>query len=684
MTDTDTSLALRGRTTSSPSASEAEPRRWSLPEVVLCVLLPYSTGYLVSYYFRTVNAVLSARLTSDFDLTAAQLGVMTATYFLVAALAQLPLGWALDRHGPRRVQSCCLLVAALGASLFAVAGSFTGLLVARALIGLGVASALLAGMKALAMSAQKRQLGLLNGVFMSIGAAGAIAASTPTELLLQSIDWRELLLLASATAAASAAMIFVVTPSHRTNAGVVSSSDAPSPCYKEIFRARAFWQIAPLSATAIGSAWALQGLWSAPWLRDVAHLDQSAISAHLFFMAVSLSIGALSFGIAIHWLGRRGIAPDQALVGAALLYIIAELSLAFAWPVPSLLPWCVVSTFAAGTVLTFTMSAQRFPKESVGRANSAFNLLHFTAAFAAQTGLGFTISHWPRDAAGHYPPEAYRDALLMLVVTQAAAVLMFIILGRERRAYSTQRAAQRLTTAAMVCLLFLLQPTSALGDILDDCTNEHVPADAAKACSVLIESTWATDRQLVLAFNNRANALAYLGRSEEAIMDFSRAIALDPHYVNARYNRATTYQELGNDELAIADFNFVLKLEPGRIDALNNRGLAFLKTGDLESAIADFSAAIDVEPTFAIAFNNRGVAWRRKGILGRALQEFEMAVELNPRYVGALNSRGEVHLALGHTDEAIRDFRRALEINPSHVAASRNLRALVSSKSSAH
>ena len=181
-------------------------------QLVVLVFLPFASGYFLSYYFRTVNAVLAGRLMSDLGLDAAQLGLITAAYFLIAAAAQLPLGFVLDRYGPRRVQSSCLLVAGIGAYLFANAHDIASLFVARGLIGFGVASALLAGLKALAMSCPPRRLGLFNGIFMSLGATGAIAASLPTEAILQAFDWRQLFLALAIAAFASAGLIWSFVP----------------------------------------------------------------------------------------------------------------------------------------------------------------------------------------------------------------------------------------------------------------------------------------------------------------------------------------------------------------------------------------------------------------------------------------------------------------------------------------
>src|SRR6516164_10517628 len=98
---------------------------------ILLVLLPFATGYFLSYFYRTINAVIAAELSSTMHLRASDLGLLTAVYFLFFAAMQLPVGIALDRYGPRRVQGTLLLVAAVGAASFGVAQTLTGFIIGR-------------------------------------------------------------------------------------------------------------------------------------------------------------------------------------------------------------------------------------------------------------------------------------------------------------------------------------------------------------------------------------------------------------------------------------------------------------------------------------------------------------------------------------------------------------------------
>ena len=144
---------------------------------ILLVFLPFAAGYFLSYFYRTINAVISAELSSSMHLRASDLGLLTAVYFLSFAAMQLPVGIALDRYGPRRVQGVLLLVAAIGAALFGAAQSLLVFIIGRVLIGLGVAAALIAGLKSIRLWSPKERLPLLNGCFIMLGTLGAITAT---------------------------------------------------------------------------------------------------------------------------------------------------------------------------------------------------------------------------------------------------------------------------------------------------------------------------------------------------------------------------------------------------------------------------------------------------------------------------------------------------------------------------
>lgn len=388
--------------------------------LIACVFFPFAAGYSLSYLFRTINALISGHLISEIGLSAADLGLLTSVYFLVFAAAQIPVGILLDRFGPRRVQSALLLIAAAGAGLFAISNGFLSLLIARAMIGLGVAAALTAGLKSIVLWFPREQVALLNGYMVMLGSLGAVTATAPAEHLLTWIGWRQLFEILAAVTGVTAVLIYVTVPER-----VIAPASIPATL-RSVFGDRRFWRIAPLSATCVGSAWSLQGLWASTWLTDVEGFDRASLVRQLFTMSIVLSGGAWLFGTTVHCLRRRGVGAESILTTVAVLFIAAQSALILREPLPSLLPWSVVAVAGAASVVSFAVIADYFPPELAGRANGALNVLHFGWAFLAQYATGLILEQWS-PGSSHKPVLAYQVAFGLNVILQIAAMAWFAL-----------------------------------------------------------------------------------------------------------------------------------------------------------------------------------------------------------------------------------------------------------------
>ena len=307
--------------------------------IIVLVLLPFAGGFYLSYLYRTVNALLAERLIADIGMDAAELGLLTSVYLLVTAAVQLPFGVLIDRHGPRRVQSALLVVAAVGALLFAVSDGFWGLLAGRALIGLGVATALMAGIKAAVMWVPKERLALANGILVMVGALGAVTATLPTELFVDRFGWRALFIALAAMSFVSALAIWLLVPEHKEQSSIAKRSHRPG--LDAVIRDPRFWRLAPLAGLMIGTSWALQGLWAARWLADVDGLDRPDVIASLLMMALALSAGALGLGCGADYLKSRGWPLEHVFALTAATFIAAQLALVAGLPIPSILLWAM-------------------------------------------------------------------------------------------------------------------------------------------------------------------------------------------------------------------------------------------------------------------------------------------------------------------------------------------------------
>jgi predicted MFS family arabinose efflux permease len=398
--------------------------------LLLRIFLPYAFAYFLSYIFRGVNAVIFPYLERDIGITAADLGLLTSAFFLFFALIQPIQGVALDRYGPRKVQTVLIMVAALGSALFGFCTSFGELIVARVLIGIGFAGGLMAAIKVFTLWYPPRQWGVVIGFHMMAGGAGSMAATLPVQWSLSIMSWQGLFFWLAGICLATAAIIFVVVPERRpiTHRGTL----------REQFRVTGivltdgfYWRIQPLLAVQQLAFIGCISLWIGPWLRDAGGIIDKELRADIqLYATAATALGFASSGILAGWFRRMGVS-DFAFSGAAsLLFALVCAWLAFAAPANPTLPWVLFGFLGACPIQYLPVMAAAFPPDYAGRVTTSSNLMVFLVIFAGQWGLGKVVDLWPRTATG-YAPDGYSWAFGALFILQLAA-LAWLLLSRGR------------------------------------------------------------------------------------------------------------------------------------------------------------------------------------------------------------------------------------------------------------
>ena len=166
-----------------------------------------------------------------------------------------------------------------------------------------------------------------------------------------------------------------------------------------------------------------------------------------------------------------------------------------------------------------------------------------------------------------------------------------------------------------------------------------------------------------------------------AIVDFDKAIELNPKYVRACYERGRAQARLGNYANGIASLTQVIKMAPEDADAYHGRGTIEAILGNYADAILDLDKAIELDAVHPIAYSNRGAVKRKLGkseaahgnakeaqrLYEEAIADCDKALQIDPEYANAYNNRGGAKLALDDFEGAIPDFGRAIEIDPENA-----------------
>ena len=149
------------------------------------------------------------------------------------------------------------------------------------------------------------------------------------------------------------------------------------------------------------------------------------------------------------------------------------------------------------------------------------------------------------------------------------------------------------------------------------------------------------------AYCNRAVAHMNIGKTNESINDYNKAIDILPTY-EAYCNRGNIKNSINDFKGAIDDYDKAIALDPNRAGVYVNRGIVKGKINEKVGAIVDFTRAIEIDPKFLEAYGNRAIArYNIKDYKG-TIDDCNKILELNPNDQTALeyktNAQHEIQM----------------------------------------
>lgn len=401
-------------------------KHWLPAGTAVRVFLAFALAYFISALIRAVTATLAPELSDEMQLQASDLGLLAGGYFLGFSLTQLPLGTWLDRHGPRRVILVFLAVAVVGCAAFALATGFSGLLLARVVIGMGVSACLMAPLTGYRRWFKPETQLRTNSWMLMTGSMGMVASTLPVQWLTPLMGWRGLFWLLAVLLVLSMVALAWVVPSWRsTHASQEAEQHTQAPVrYGDIWRHPYFRMMVPVGFINYGGMVAVQTLWAGPWMVQVGGASPQAAALGLFAINLSMLTAFWMWGMVGPGLARRGLKAERLIaVGLPLSFVvmacIVMLGADAGWPWWA--AFCVSSTFVA---LSQPAVALALPSHAAGRALSAFNLAIFAGVFLTQWGIGVAI-----DALGIFnwdETTRFRGAMTIFLVCCMLAYALFL------------------------------------------------------------------------------------------------------------------------------------------------------------------------------------------------------------------------------------------------------------------
>lgn len=416
------------------------------PFAAIMPWLVWGLGCLFYFYeclLQVSPSVMSTELMADFSVTSHTLGILAGIYFYSYASMQLPGGVLLDYFGPRRLLTIATIICALSTISFGLTNSFLMAYLARLMIGFGSAFAAVGTMKLAANWFSAERFVLLTGIMVTIGMLGAIGGEAPLAFLVDSVGWRQSMIIMGSIGIVLAALIFFVAKdlpvNHHEHLPHIDDEPLLASLWT-LLKNKQLWLIATYGGLMYMATPVFCGLWGVPFLMNKMHIAKATAANYVSLVFIGWAIASPLWGIYSTRIGLRKPPLYLGCMGALIcsaLFIFA--------PIQS--PWLVqfllfgFGLFSAGFLPAFAVAKELCSKRYVATGLSFMNMMNMIGIAIAQPVVGYLLDYyWAGglvNGVRTYPLSAYTLALGILPLCMLIA-LFILPLIRETYCKSMQ------------------------------------------------------------------------------------------------------------------------------------------------------------------------------------------------------------------------------------------------------
>ena len=348
---------------------------------ILCI------AYILSQFFRSFLAVLSSVLANDIGAQPDDLAYALGLLFFVFAVMQIPVGWGLDRFGPRIVSSVLLLIGGGGgAFLFASAQNPGHINLSMALLGVGCSPILMASYYIFARNYSPKIFATLAATFLGIGSLGTLIGASPLTYFVGILGWRDAVeIIAIFTIFISLFVLFTVK-----NPDIKYESTVSSGGFWSILKSKDILLIAPIAIICYAPVAGLRGIWLGPYFEKKFEASIDEIGTIGLIMSLGMIFGTFFYGPLDRIFKTRKwivlIGNFICLLSVAALSFLPEVSYNFA-----IISFALIGFFGMSFPVVVAHGRSFVPMELSGRGVTLMNLFAIggVGVLQALSGLVF-------------------------------------------------------------------------------------------------------------------------------------------------------------------------------------------------------------------------------------------------------------------------------------------------------
>ena len=320
-----------------------------------------------------------------------------------------------------------LLIALVGTISFALAKNFTGLLISRIFIGIGVSACLMGPLTGYRIWFAEKYQQRANSWMLMVANLGFVSSTLPVQILLPIIGWRLVFGLIAILILLSIIFILLLIPSW--NKKEETSLKENKGGLSEIWKNKFFISLIPLSFFNYGGIQAIQTLWAGPWMLDVTGYNAMQSAIGLFWINITMLLSFFIWGYILPKFSDYGIDSIKLIkIGLPVSYIIfLSIILLGKNAGPSLFALYILTSIVIS--LTQPAVALNFSQNLAGKSLTSLNVFIHSGTFFIQWGIGLIIDFC--NFLGFNKIHSYQISFSVFLILCILSYLFFVIINKK-------------------------------------------------------------------------------------------------------------------------------------------------------------------------------------------------------------------------------------------------------------
>lgn len=408
----------------SDSTHELSPS-WQSWVVVFAASLFFFYEFMVLNMFNAINAALL----KEFQISAAELGQVSAYYFYANLCFLLPAGIILDRFSTRRVILIMMTLCVISTLMFSFAHHIWVAKCCRFIMGVGGSFILLAPVRLASRWFPAQRMALVVGLIVTFAMLGGMVSQTPMTMLTESFGWHKTLQFTAISGVVMLAIIYFCVkdyPANYQDTGSEAGSELPFWVQLRGALTNAQNWLGGLYTSLMNLPIFLLGaMWGTMYLAQLHHITRT----HASWITTMIFFGTVIGSPVLGWYSDKIGLRRQPMLVCAIISFVLLLALMF---VPNMsiatlmVLFFAIGFFTSAQIISYPLVAESNPKAITGMATGIASVL-IMAGGISQPIFGWLMGlHWNHKLAHGVPIYSLMDYDIAMAMMPIAFVVAFV------------------------------------------------------------------------------------------------------------------------------------------------------------------------------------------------------------------------------------------------------------------